>query len=94
MTVVLDGPSWVQLSVVDVRQRILRKSRRSLGIGSLTTRMVVQDGPSWERRSVACGCWWTLGENWTVGVRNVGTDPTTVRRGYEGPLAGSRSVTQ
>ena len=53
--------------------------------------MVVQDGPSWERWSVACIRWWTLGENvqW-----DIGTDPMTVRRGYDGPSSGSRSVIQ
>ena len=91
MTVVLDGPSWVQLSVVDVRQRILRKSRRSLGIGSLTTIMVVQDGPSWERRYVAYVRWWTLRENESWGV---GINPMTVSRGHDGPSSGSRSVIQ
>ena len=28
------------------------------------------------------------------GVRAVGPDPMTVRRGYDGPSSGSRSVTQ
>ena len=57
----------------------------------MTTRTIVQDGPSWERQSVACIRWWTLRENeqWGVGI-----DPMMVRRGYAGPSSGSRSVIQ
>ena len=57
-----DGPSHVSIG------GYIEKSERPLGIGSLTTRTVVQDGPSWERRSVSCGRWWTLGEKFGSGV--------------------------
>ena len=40
-----------------VYKRTLGKSWKPLGIGSLTTRTVVQDGPSRERWSVACARW-------------------------------------
>ena len=75
--------------------RTLRKSERPLGIGSLTTRTVVQetyhrgnDGPS---HVSVCGHLEKIGQ-W--GVRAVETDPMTVRRGYEGLSSKSRSVTQ
>ena len=59
-----DEPSRVWRSVLDVRQRKHWKSWRPLGIGSMTTKTVVQDEPSWERWSIECVRRWKLRENW------------------------------
>ena len=90
-TVVQDRPSKLRRSIIDVHHRTLKKSRRPLEKGSLTTRPVVEDGPPWERRSVTRMRWWTLGENvqWDIGA-----NPMTARSGYDAPSSGTRSVIQ
>ena len=63
-------------------------------MGSLTTRIVVQDGPSWNDGPSHMSVGGHLEKIGQWGVRAVGTDPMMVCRGYDGPPLGSRSVTQ
>ena len=61
-----------------------KNGERPLETGSLTTRTVC----------ARCVRWRTLRKNGQWGVRAFGTDLTMVRRGYNGPSSGSRSVDQ
>ena len=58
-----NNDDFVGQTVVDVRQRTLRKSWRSLGLGSVTTITVMKVGSSFPRRSVAYVRLCTLTEN-------------------------------
>ena len=59
-----------------------QKKWRPLGQGSLTTMTVVQDGPSWERRSVVDVHQSTLRKNWrSLGIRSL----TTITVVQDGP---------
>ena len=79
-----DGPSQLRRSVIDVRHRTLGKKIETLRRG-VSDCYDGQAGRTVMGTTVHHMC--PLGK----GARACATDPTTVRRGYDGPSSGSRS---